>query len=286
MQMEHQFTVPVPVDVAWSALLDPERVAPCMPGATLTSVEGSDFAGSVKVKMGPVSLMYKGNGSFSEVDAERRRVVIDAGGKDARGNGTASATVTAVLSPGDSTGESTEVRVDTDLKVTGKPAQLGRGLISDVAGKLLNQFADCLAERLRGGEQPAAAAASSAESVASPDGSGAQPSAAPAATESAEGESSPSWRVTSAEAGAAAAGAAGAGAAAQSAGETVETPSEKADAVVEGGSVPSGEAIDLLDAAGAPVLKRVLPVLAVVGLVVGAIVLARRRRSDSASRGD
>lgn len=290
MQMEHQFTVPVPVDVAWSALLDPERVAPCMPGATLTSVEGSDFAGSVKVKMGPVSLMYKGNGSFSEVDAERRRVVIDASGKDARGNGTASATVTAVLSP-DAGGESTAVRVDTDLKVTGKPAQLGRGLISDVAGKLLNQFADCLADRLRGGEEPAApAAASSAEAVASPDGSGAQPSPAPAATESAEGESRPSWRVTSAEAGAASAGAAGAGAAqsagSPSSGEGVETASEKADAVVEGGSVPSGEAIDLLEAAGAPVLKRVLPVLAVVGLVVGAIVLARRKRSESSSRGD
>lgn len=272
MQMEHHFTVPVPVEVAWAALLDPERVAPCMPGATLTSVEGSDFAGSVKVKMGPVSLMYKGSGSFSQVDEDRHRVVIEASGKDARGNGTASATVTALLSPDDSGGDSTEVRVDTDLKVTGKPAQLGRGLISEVAGKLLTQFADCLAERLRGGEQPAAASTSGASATAAQDsasrGAEAQPSPSPAATEPvAEPEGPPSWRVTSGES--------ASGSAQQQ--QAVERPSDKADAVVEGGSVSSGEAIDLLGTAGAPVLKRLVPVVAVVAAVV-AIVLARRGR--------
>ena len=136
MQMQHHFTVPVPVDVAWKALLDPERVAPCMPGATLTKAEGNEFAGSVKVKLGPVTLLYKGTGTFKEVDEAGRRVVIDASGKDSRGNGTASASVTATLQP---EGESTAVTVDTDLKVTGKPAQRGRGLISEVGGKILNQ---------------------------------------------------------------------------------------------------------------------------------------------------
>ena len=91
MQMQHHFTVPAPIDVAWHALLDPERVAPCMPGARLTKAEGDEFAGSVKVKLGPISLMYKGTGAFSTVDADARRVVIDASGKDARGNGTAAA---------------------------------------------------------------------------------------------------------------------------------------------------------------------------------------------------
>ena len=157
MQMQHHFTVPVPVDVAWKALLDPERVAPCMPGATLTKAEGNEFAGSVKVKLGPVTLLYKGTGTFKEVDEAGRRVVIDASGKDSRGNGTASASVTATLQP---EGESTQVTVDTDLKVTGKPAQLGRGLISEVGGKILNQFATCLAEKLQGGEgAPAASGA-------------------------------------------------------------------------------------------------------------------------------
>ncbi|SDK46674.1 Carbon monoxide dehydrogenase subunit G [Actinopolyspora mzabensis] len=154
MRLEHEFTVPVPADVAWPVLLDPEQVAPCMPGATLKSAEGEEFAGSVKVKLGPVSLMYKGNGSFTEVDHEERRAVIEASGKDSRGNGTASASVTARLA---SEGTSTRVHVGTELKVTGKPAQLGRGLISDVAQKLIDQFAECLAGRLTGGESVAAA---------------------------------------------------------------------------------------------------------------------------------
>lgn len=153
--MQHHFTVPVPIDVAWPALLDLERVAPCMPGATLTKSDGKEFAGSVKVRLGPISLLYKGDGKFTDIDAEARRVVIDASGKDSRGNGTASATVTAVLT---SEGERTSVQVDTDLKVTGKPAQLGRGMIAEVGGKIIDQFAECLADRLAGpGEEETAA---------------------------------------------------------------------------------------------------------------------------------
>lgn len=310
--MEHHFTVPVPIDVAWSALLDPERVAPCMPGATLTGVEDTRFTGSVKVKMGPVSLMYKGSGSFAKVDAERHRVVIEAGGKDARGNGTASATVTALLSPEDEAGNRTEVRVDTDLKVTGKPAQLGRGLISEVAGKLLTQFAECLAERLQAGEPAAAPAAPAGAETGQAAGRHAAPEH-PATPNSREAlrpggagsheeevggsETSPSWQVTPGESGDGAAsrpaGAAPTPPTARAgqppgpsrAGERAsERASQKADAVVEGEHVSSGEAIDLLGTAGAPMLKRLLPVLAVVGAVVGAVALARRGRHGRRGR--
>lgn len=182
MQMQHHFTVPVPIDVAWPALLDLERVAPCMPGATLTKADGKEFAGSVKVRLGPISLLYKGNGSFAEIDADSRRVVIDASGKDSRGNGTASATVTAVLT---AQGESTSVAVDTDLKVTGKPAQLGRGMIAEVGGKIIDQFAQCLAERLAG-----PSAQEPAETVVAEDVNGDRPAAAR--------EALPSQQVTSA----------------------------------------------------------------------------------------
>ncbi|MGH3423673.1 MAG: SRPBCC family protein, partial [Nocardioidaceae bacterium] len=98
MRLEHQFTVPAAVDVVWQALLDPERVAPCMPGATLTAADGTEFTGSVKVKLGPVTLLYKGSGEYVETDEAQHKVVIKASGKDARGNGTAAATVTVTLS--------------------------------------------------------------------------------------------------------------------------------------------------------------------------------------------
>ncbi|RSM60169.1 carbon monoxide dehydrogenase [Kibdelosporangium aridum] len=142
MQLEHQFTVDAPVDVVWQALLDPERVAPCMPGATLTSVEGTAFAGSVKVKLGPISLLYKGKGEFTETDEATRTVKIKASGKDAR-SGTASADVTVLLSEKD--GQTTGA-VTTELTITGKPAQFGRGMIAEVGGKILDTFAKNLAE--------------------------------------------------------------------------------------------------------------------------------------------
>lgn len=145
MQLEHTFTVPADVETVWKAVLDPERVAPCMPGATLTEVEGQTFAGTVKVKMGPISLLYKGSGEFLETDEAARRVVIKASGKDSRGNGTAAATVTVTLRPD---GGSTTGEVHTDLSVTGKPAQFGRGMISEVSGKILDSFATSLASRL------------------------------------------------------------------------------------------------------------------------------------------
>jgi carbon monoxide dehydrogenase subunit G len=145
VRLEHQFSVNAPVDVVWRALLDPEKVAPCMPGATLTSVDGTDFAGNVKVKLGPISLQYKGSGSFVEADADARVLRIHAAGKDARGNGTAAADVVVTLSERDG---STVGAVVTDLAITGRPAQFGRGLIGEVGGRILDTFAKNLAAQL------------------------------------------------------------------------------------------------------------------------------------------
>ncbi|MEV6906237.1 SRPBCC family protein [Amycolatopsis sp. NPDC051071] len=151
MRLDHAFTVPAPVDEVWQAVVDPERVAPCLPGATITGVEGDTFKGTVKVKLGPISLLYKGSGEFVEKDADARRVVIKASGKDARGAGTASATVTLTLTEKDGV---THGAVATDLAVTGKPAQFGRGLISEVGGKILDAFADCLSGKLAAMAEP------------------------------------------------------------------------------------------------------------------------------------
>ena len=159
MELEHRFTVPTPVADTWDAFNDLERIAPCFPGASLSSVEGDDFAGSVKVKLGPVSLLYNGSGRFVERDVDAHQAVIEAKGKDKRGNGTASATITAKLSP---EGEQTLVEVTTDLAITGKPAQFGRGVIQDVSDKLLGQFVSCLEQNL-GGTAPEPEAPPAAE---------------------------------------------------------------------------------------------------------------------------
>ncbi|MBE1575113.1 SRPBCC family protein [Amycolatopsis roodepoortensis] len=145
MRLDHEFTVPAPVGEVWKAVIDPERVAPCMPGATVTEVDGDAFKGTVKVKLGPISLLYKGTGQFVEKNADAKKVVIKAAGKDARGAGTASATVTLTLTEKDGV---THGAVATELAVTGKPAQFGRGMISEVGGKILDSFADCLSGKL------------------------------------------------------------------------------------------------------------------------------------------
>lgn len=146
MKLEHKFVVPAPVEQTWTAFNDLERVVPCFPGATLESYEGDDFTGSCKVKLGPVSLQYTGTGTFVERDESDHHAVIEAKGKDRRGNGTASAHVTTRLT-GTADG-STEVSVDTELTITGRPAQFGRGLIQEVSDKLLDQFTACLKTKL------------------------------------------------------------------------------------------------------------------------------------------
>jgi uncharacterized protein len=140
IELDNSFTVPVPPGQAWDVLLDVERIAPCMPGASVTSVEGDEIEGQVKVKLGPLSLTYKGTAKFTDKDQASHTISIEATGKETRGSGTASATVQAKLTPGDSAGQ-TLVSIHTSLNVTGKPAQFGRSLLPEVSGKLIQQFA-------------------------------------------------------------------------------------------------------------------------------------------------
>ncbi|MQA77608.1 MAG: carbon monoxide dehydrogenase [Streptosporangiales bacterium] len=168
MELEHEFTVPVGVKEAWDVLLDVERIAPCMPGATVLDVRGDEFAGTVRVKVGPIAMTYAGDARFAEKDEAAHRVVMEAAGKESRGSGTAKATVTATLAEAPDGG--TAVRVVTDLTVTGRPAQFGRGMLQDVGGRLIGQFADNLAQTLQ--EDRSAASATngggSASSTATP----------------------------------------------------------------------------------------------------------------------
>jgi hypothetical protein len=158
MQLENEFSVPAPVSEVWKTLLDVERIAPCMPGATVERVDGDEVAGRVRVKVGPVTASYAGTARFVTKDEAAHRFVLEGSGRETRGTGTASATVEVSMSEQDA---DTRVRVVTSLEVTGKQAQFGRGVMADIAAKLTDQFAACLAERVRG---PAPAA----EHTASP----------------------------------------------------------------------------------------------------------------------
>ena len=140
IELDNSFTVPVPPEQAWDVLLDVETIAPCMPGASVLSVDGDEIQGQVKVKLGPLSLTYKGTAKFIEKNQESHTIAIEASGKETRGAGTASANVTATLKPGD-TGAETVVSIHTSLNVTGRPAQFGRSLLPEVSGKLIQQFA-------------------------------------------------------------------------------------------------------------------------------------------------
>jgi carbon monoxide dehydrogenase subunit G len=148
MKLEHSFSVPLSPDEAFLVLTDVERIAPCMPGASVSSVSGDEFSGTVKVKVGPITVSYGGQARFIEKDPADRRVVIEANGKETRGGGTARASVTSTLHP--SPDGTTRVDVITELSITGKPAQFGRGVIIDVGNKIIGQFADALAAELAG----------------------------------------------------------------------------------------------------------------------------------------
>lgn len=158
MELNNEFRVAVPAAKTWEVLTDVERVAPCLPGATLLSVDGDDFTGAVKVKVGPITVSYQGDATFQEKDAAAQRVVLKANGKETRGNGTASAIVTAQLK--DEGADTTLVVVTTDLAISGKAAQFGRGVLADVAGSLIDQFARSLEAELLGGATPADQSAS------------------------------------------------------------------------------------------------------------------------------
>jgi carbon monoxide dehydrogenase subunit G len=241
VEFEHEFTVPVAVDEAWKTLLDVERVAPCMPGATLESVNGDDMTGAVKVKVGPIMMTYHGTAHFDERDESQHLAVISASGRETRGTGTARATVHTQLHD---EGDYTRVVVATSLSVTGRPAQFGRGVMQEVGGKLIGQFAQCLATEILGkSSRPVkdlAAETTMAEAAAAE-----TTTAIPADTHAADATSPPS----TAEAG---------------------EPARAAERPSSAGR-PSPEAIDLLSTAGVPVLRRLIPaliVLVAVGLII------------------
>jgi uncharacterized protein len=145
--MENEFTVEAPVEQAWETLLDLERITPCLPGAALEEESGDEYKGTMTIRLGPVTQKYNGTVSFEETDEESRRAVLKADGKDARGQGTASATITSTLSEEDG---GTKVHVETDMHLTGRAAQFGRGVQQEVATKLINQFAECLEKEIMG----------------------------------------------------------------------------------------------------------------------------------------
>lgn len=251
MQLEHQFSVPVPVADAWAVLLDVERVAPCMPGATVESFDGETVVGKVKVKVGPIQVTYAGEARFKEKDETARRVVVAAAGKEARGAGTANATITAALH--DAGGTSTNVSVTTDLAITGKPAQFGRGVMVEVGNKLLGRFADCLADELGSGHAAAGpAAATSATSAIS------------GSTGTPETQATPMpLPRPSAEPGA---------------GQSPNRGGPQGDPTLRALRDRDNDAIDLLDVAGASVLKRLAPVVggALLLLLVWRLIARRR----------
>jgi carbon monoxide dehydrogenase subunit G len=238
VQLENSFTVPAGIEEAWKVLLDIERVAPCMPGAALTSVDGDEFTGLVKVKLGPVGLTYNGKASFAEKDSAAHRAVIVAQGKDARGNGTAAATVTATLT--EAGAALTTVHVVTDLNITGKPAQFGRGVMTDVGNKLIGQFADCLATKLGAGDAAESPADASSAMTHHAGASGVDAATTPSATGDVSGVPS---RITAAR------------------------------------TTADVQSIDLLGSAGPVLLKRLAaPLVGVVLLVMTVLGLRRRAR--------
>jgi hypothetical protein len=257
MELTNDFRVGIPVERAWEVLTDVELIAPCMPGAQLQEVEGDEYRGVVKVKVGPVTAQYKGAARFVERDQAGHKVVLRAEGRETRGQGNANATITAQLTPD---GDGTAVSVVTDLTVTGRVAQFGRGVMADVSSKLLGQFVDCLEHKLL--VEPAGAAAE-----------------APATGPAGDGGHGP---LDIASEGAAAAREV------ELAGEAVAStgtsrPGTGRDDGTSGPAVKvinsaEAEPVDLLEAAGAPIAKRALPVVAGLTVLWLLSVFLRRRR--------
>ncbi len=229
MELNNKFEVEAPIHRVWAVLTNVERIAPCLPGAQLQEVEGDEYRGLVKVKVGPITAQYKGAASFVELDEASHRAVLRAEGRDSRGAGNAAADITAQL---EEVGGSTRVVVTTDLKVTGKVAQFGRGVMADVSRNLMGQFADNLglliAEDGEDGE----------------DGDDGRADGPPEEVDIAADEA---------------------------AHDVIEAPDEvESVRIIE---APEAEAVDLLGAAGAPVVKRLLVAVAAVVVVVVVVAL-------------
>ena len=249
--MEHitdSFRVDTPLATTWNTLLDIERIAPCLPGAQLQEIEGDEFRGIVKVKVGPITAQYKGTAKLDTVDEASRTIKIDASGRDTRGQGNASAIITVVMR--DDNG-GTVVDIDTELNITGKVAQFGRGgMMVEVSSKILKQFVDNLEHDVLSTAGQAAQA--SAATVGAP---GAASSDAAAATDDATAGAEPTVTADASKAGTA--------------------PS--APPVLRKIDAPEAKPLDLLDAAGGSVAKRALPLAALLALLLIALGLRRRK---------
>lgn len=247
MQIDNSFRVDVPVDEAWRVLLDLERIAPCLPGAKLEEIEGDEYRGVVKVKVGPITAQYKGTAKLEHVDDVTHTAVVVANGRDTRGQGNASATIELTLF---ADGDGTRVNVDTDLSITGKVAQFGRGVMADVSTKLLAQFVENLERDVL------------SRDVVDLTESEGEPTAPPAVPSEPTEDDASDELVADAVAAAA---------------EPAAAPSGNGAAIrkVDQGEV---EPVDLLEMGGSPILRRVAPLA---GFVLVALVLrwlVRRRK--------
>jgi hypothetical protein len=256
MELTNTFDVSVPVDTAWAVLTDVERIAPCLPGAQLQEIEGDEYRGVVKVKVGPITAQYKGKATFVEKDDVAHKAVLEASGRDTRGQGNASATITALLEPA---GDGTHVTVTTDLTVTGKVAQFGRGVLADVSAKLLGQFVDNLEQTVLIDDAIAVAEVVEEAELALAAEALAAAGAIEEAVEAVElVEAEAEQGVVDAEA--------------------VVAAEVRIEQAVRKVDMPEPEAIDLLEHAGSPVLKRAVPLLGVAIAVFVLWRLLRRRR--------
>jgi carbon monoxide dehydrogenase subunit G len=254
MELDNSFTVSVPPDQAWEVLLDVQRIAPCMPGATVDEVDGDVVAGRIKVKVGPVSLTYRGTAKFTERDSDARMVVVEASGKETRGAGTASATVRASLAP-EPSGSGTEVTMHTTMNVTGRPAQFGRGVIAEVSGKLVDQFAQNLAHLIAG------------DTAAGPDGGDAAAAASDASVAGAGGPGPATAVPATAVPDAAASPVAEAGTAVPVSATAAPPPAPSQE-----------ESLNLVSLVGPAVAKRAVPVIVTAVIVLLSVRVVRRRQ--------
>lgn len=260
MELTNDFRVSAAPPRAWEVLTDVERIAPMLPGAQLQEIEGDDFRGIVKVKVGPITAQYKGTATFQERNEADGRVVLKASGRDTRGQGNASATITATLVPD---GDGTKVTVVTDLTVTGKVAQFGRGVLADVSSKLIGQFVDALEADLEQSQGPA-------EPV--PDATAIVPDTTPGVEAVPETPASPSAASPSDDA------TNGTGPVDSPAPAASSPDPAPARPTVRRIDSPDPEPVDLLDAAGGSVAKRLLPILGGVVAVLVLVLIGRSRR--------
>ena len=266
MKIQNEFTVSAPVEEAWKVMLDLERIAPCLPGAAIQGSEGDEYQGTMKAKIGPITANYKGTVKIEETDEAARRAVLQATGRDARGQGTASATIVSTL---EEVSDGTKVQVETDMKLTGRAAQFGRGIAQDVASKMLGQFASCLENEISGGGKDAAAETASEsgtkapETAASNGASGDAPPVAPSATGSL-------GNVISSEDPTVMAGGSVQGA--------VVSGTSPEHAPPPSAAQPEPEPFDIGAAGGEAVMKRAAPVLIGATLLLIILLLLRRRR--------